>query len=114
MKKNVLTSLFWMCLPVFVVAQNVNDDLYFIPKKTEKKVEVTPTSRPATSVNRNSNTYVYNGDGTALVVNDKKGYSRDVDEYNRRYSARDNKFTVQDDTLYKELNLHVVFLSQDW
>ena len=103
MKKNVLTSLLWMCLPVCMVAQNVNDDLYFIPKKqAEKKVEVTQASHPATSVNRNSDTYVYNGKGTTLVVNDKKGYTRDVDEYNRRYSARDNQFTVQDDTLYIE------------
>ena len=38
MKKIVLFSLMMACLPLMMVAQNANNDLYFIPKKkTEKK-----------------------------------------------------------------------------
>ena len=41
MKKIVLVSLMLMSLPMLVKAQDVNDDLYFIPtKKTETKKEV--------------------------------------------------------------------------
>ena len=29
-----------------------------------------------------------------------KGKTRDVDEYNRRYDARDNEFVMDNDTLY--------------
>ncbi|WP_315352376.1 hypothetical protein [Phocaeicola abscessus] len=101
MKKIVLVSLMLMSLPMLVKAQDVNDDLYFIPtKKTETKKEVKQTDRPTVVVESNR-TNVYSGNGkTVVVVNDKKGYTRDVDEYNRRYTSRDNNFTLQDDTLY--------------
>ena len=100
MKKIVLVSLMLMNLPMLVKAQDVNDDLYFIPtKKTETKKEVKQTDRPTVVVESNR-TNVYSGNGKTVVVNDKKGYTRDVDEYNRRYTSRDNNFTLQDDTLY--------------
>ena len=37
MKKIVLTSLMMVCLPFLAVAQSVEDDLYFIPKKKAEK-----------------------------------------------------------------------------
>lgn len=41
MKKIVLASLMMVCLPYLAMAQSVDDDLYFIPKKkAEKKEEV--------------------------------------------------------------------------
>lgn len=33
MKKIVLLSLFALCLPLLVMAQSNNDDLYFVPSK---------------------------------------------------------------------------------
>ena len=40
MKKIVLASLMMVCLPYLAMAQSVDDDLYFIPKKkAEKKVQ---------------------------------------------------------------------------
>lgn len=36
MKKIVLLSLFALCLPLLVMAQSNNDDLYFVPSKEKK------------------------------------------------------------------------------
>ena len=97
MKGKLLISMLLACLPWLAMAQS-DDDLYFIPKK-EKKVEVkdkvgivpqsvmkkTVTELPA---------------GTKLVVKDVSGKTRDVDEYNRRYTAKDNNFSYSNDTLY--------------
>ena len=33
-----------------------------------------------------------------VVVKDVKGKVRDVDEYNRRYTSRDNNFSMENDT----------------
>ena len=33
-----------------------------------------------------------------VVVQDRKGRTRDVDEYNRRYDARENEFVMDNDT----------------
>ena len=90
MKKMTLISLLMVCMPFWVMAQSGNDDLYFIPKKkTEKKTVVekkTTTTTPSTTV----------------IVKDVQGNTRDVDEYNRRYTSRDNTFTMENDTLYIE------------
>lgn len=102
MKKIVWFSLIMFCLPLLVVAQNANDDLYFIPKKkAEKKA---PNSVPAKVVveSENAPTTVYASPGTMVVVKDVKGNVRDVDEYNRRYTSRDNTFAMENDTLYIE------------
>ena len=40
MKKIVLFSLMMACLPFMALAQSGNDDLYYIPKKMEKKEKV--------------------------------------------------------------------------
>ena len=101
MKKSVLVSLLLACLPLFVMAQS-NDDLYFIPKKkTEKKVT---SGTPAKVVIEKDKapTTVYAEPGSTVVVKDVKGNLRDVDEYNRRYTSRDNTFSMENDTLYIE------------
>lgn len=95
MKKNVIVLLVLACLPLWVVAQNTNDDLYFIPpKKVEKKEETVEKKSVATTG--------YVAPGTPIVVKDVKGNVRDVDEYNRRYTSRDNYFSMENDTLYIE------------
>ena len=91
MKKLVLVSLVMACLPFLAMAQT-NDDLYFIPKKkTEKKATTSAVT------NRSSSS-----SATTVVVKDLDGNVRDVDEYNRRYTSRDNTFTVENDTLFVE------------
>ena len=102
MKKIVLTSLMMVCLPFLAVAQSVEDDLYFIPKKkAEKKEEVKQEVKVAVPQKQN-NTTVYAAPGSTVVVKDVKGNMRDVDEYNRRYTSRDNTFSMENDTLYIE------------
>ena len=99
MKKWILASLVSACLPFMAMAQ-VADDLYYVPKKkeavkkTEKKVETSPVeSQPVQTTN------VYAVPGTTVVVKDAAGEIRDVDEYNRRYTSRENTFSFNNDTL---------------
>ena len=102
MKKMTLISLLMVCMPFWVMAQSSNDDLYFIPKKkTEKKTVEKKTTTVVVSDDEKS-TAVYATPGTTVVVKDAKGNTRDVDEYNRRYTSRDNTFTMENDTLYIE------------
>ena len=66
--------------------------------KQEKKV-----AAPVEEIVVKSNvpTTVYSSPGsTTVVVKDRKGNTRDVDEYNRRYDSRDNDFVMENDTLY--------------
>lgn len=105
MKKLVFLSLFALCLPWTLSAQSVDDDLYYVPskkkevvkqekKKTATEEVVVKTNRPTTIVSSQGN--------TTVVVKDRKGNTRDVDEYNRRFDSRDNDFVMEDDTLYIE------------
>ena len=104
MKKIVFLSLFALCLPWMVSAQSIDDDLYYIPSKDkkEKKQEKKVTSSAPTEeivVKSNAPTTVYTSPGnTTVVVQDRKGNTRDVDEYNRRYDSRENDFVMEDDT----------------
>ena len=92
MKKIVLASLMMVCLPYLAMAQSVDDDLYFIPKKkAEKKEEVKQEVKVVVPQKQNTTT-VYAAPGSTVVVKDVKGKVRDVDEYNRRYTSRDNNF----------------------
>ena len=100
MKGKLLVSMLVACLPWLAMAQS-NDDLYYIPKKQKKvekrqekyeKVGVVPKSVMNETINDLPA-------GTTFVVKDVKGNVRDVDEYNRRYSSRDNTFSYQNDTL---------------
>lgn len=111
MKKIVFLSLLALCLPWTLAAQSVEDDLYYVPskKKAEQKTEkteeqtvrkapenvvVVETQKPVVCTN--------SGNTTTIVVKDKKGNVRDVDEYNRRYNSKEYDFTQSEDTLYIE------------
>ncbi len=104
MKKIVFLSLFALWLPWVLSAQSIDDDLYYVPsKKKEEKTEKkkTPAATEAVVVKTNAPTTVYASPGnTTIVVKDRKGNIRDVDEYNRRYDAKDYKFSQENDTLY--------------
>lgn len=103
MKKIVWMLLFVACLPFGLMAQNANDDLYFVPKKKEKKEK--KAEKPAKVVveeKKSTSSTIYLTPGTTVVVKDVEGNVRDVDEYNRRYTSRDNTFTMENDTLYIE------------
>ncbi len=64
--------------------------------KTNRRRKNTPVKKePKKQV-----TNIYTSPGTTVVVQDRKGRTRDVDEYNRRYDARDNEFVMDNDTLY--------------
>ena len=97
MKKIVLFSLLMVCLPFMALAQSGNDDLYYIPKKkkTEKVQAKTVVKTEQTSVMGNGTQVT-----APIVVRDVNGNTRDLDEYNRRYSSRENEFTYENDTLY--------------
>ena len=110
MKKIVFLSLLALCLPWTLAAQSVEDDLYYVPsKKAEEKTEkteeqavrkapenviVVETQKPVVCTN--------SGTTTTIVVKDKKGNVRDVDEYNRRYNSKEYDFSQNEDTLYIE------------
>lgn len=98
MKKIVLFSLMMACLPFMALAQSGNDDLYYIPKKKEKKEKV----ETKTVVKTEKVSVAGNGAQVTapVVVRDVNGNTRDLDEYNRRYSSRENEFTYENDTLY--------------
>ena len=97
MKGKLLVSMLVACLPWLAMAQS-SDDLYFIPKK-EKKVEAKERVGivPRKVMNETVNELPA---GTRLVVKDVKGRTRDVDEYNRRYTSKDNTFSYENDTLF--------------
>ena len=96
MKKIVYFLLVALCLPIGLMAQSVDDDLYFVPSKDKKEKKETPVRKePKKQV-----TNIYTSPGTTVVVQDRRGRTRDVDEYNRRYDARDNEFVMDNDTLY--------------
>lgn len=100
MKKIVSVWLAMAFLPFMVMAQS-NDDLYFIPKKkAEQKGKV--TAAKVVVEKEKEPTTVYTSPSSAVVVKDVKGNVRDVDEYNRRYTSRDNTFKMENDTLYIE------------
>ena len=79
MKKIVLTSLMMVCLPYWAMSQSVDDDLYFIPKKTaEKKGEVKQEVKVVVPQKQNTTT-VYAAPGSTGVVKDGKGRVRGVE-----------------------------------
>ena len=102
MKKIILASLMLASLPFLATAQSAGDDLYFIPKKKTVKKEIVVTTPKTVVVNRDkASTQVYASPGSTVVVRDMQGRERDIDEYNRRYTSRDNTFTQDEDgTIY--------------
>lgn len=106
MKKVVFLWLLTLCLPWTLRAQVV-DDVYYVPSKhTVKKQDVKKETVVVTPVDEvvvksNAPTSVSMSGGTAtVVVRDRKGNVRDVDEYNRRYDVDDYAFSAANDTLY--------------
>ena len=96
MKIRLGVSLLIACLPWLAMAQN--DDLYFVPKKEKKaetKTEVRQVTRQTTTT---TTTTASVSPGTTVVVKDVTGKTRDIDEYNRRYTSRENTFSMQNDT----------------
>ena len=100
MKTRLGILLLTACMPWLAMAQN--DDLYFVPKKEKKaetKTEVRQVTRQTTTT---TTTTASVSPGTTVVVKDVTGKTRDIDEYNRRYTSRENTFSMQNDTLYIE------------
>ncbi len=101
-KSRIFASLLLAGLPWLMTAQS-NDDLYFIPKKqTEEKKEVKIQTGKTATVQKQTQASPSSIAPTSVVVKDASGKTRDIDEYNRRYTSRDNTFTMQNDTLYIE------------
>lgn len=97
MKRRIFTLLLIVVLPALAMAQS-NDDLYFVPKKNKKAER----KEEAKKVQRADAAAVFDTTAPKVVVKDATGKVRDVDEYNRRYSSRENTFAVENDTLYIE------------
>ena len=111
MKKILFTLLAAWALPMMLLAQSADDDLYFVPskKKVEKKetrvrVESSGPVRVETQgpvrVESSSATVVTSAKAPTVVVRDRKKNTRDVDSYNRRYDSSDYNFSSTNDTLY--------------
>lgn len=112
MRTAILISIMMVMLPIGTYAQY--DDMYFVPKKEEKKAESkeiqpvssgqevrrtsTSTSVPVLSESENGFTLTREADyGTSSAD------ERDVDEYNRRYMFYDGGSEEEEaDTLYDE------------
>ena len=45
MKKIVYFLLFALCLPIGLLAQSVDDDLYFVPSKDKQEKKETPVKK---------------------------------------------------------------------
>lgn len=94
MKKLLLILLVANLMPYALVAQSVDDDLYYVPsKKKEAKVDIKAPVKETTVV-------VQTETPVKVVVRDKKKQVRDIDEYNRRYDSSDYEFSADNDTLY--------------
>lgn len=105
MKKIWLLSLVLATLPWMASAQSAGDDIYYVPtkeKKTERKEAKQSYQR---TVQPSAHTQYGTESGrpniATVLVRDRNGKVRDVDEYNRRnYSADKNNFSMKNDTLY--------------
>ena len=99
-KRMVLATLLAGGALLCLQAQNVEDDLYFTPsKKKEVKKEVKQVVTPKATT---QSTVIVSSDApatTTIVVRDRQGKRRDVDEYNRRYESRKYDFAQENDTL---------------
>ena len=89
-----MTLLAVCALPMMLMAQSADDDLYYVPskKKVEKKEAPVRVESPVTVVTSTQ--------APAVVVRDTKKRVRDVDAYNRRYDTKDYTFSNENDTLY--------------
>ena len=95
MKKIVKLLLVAFWLSPVVMAQTY-DDLYYNPNKKDTSLRKEEKKK----VTERKRTYI--SADMPVVVKDRKGNVRDIDEYNRRYDAKENDFNVANDTLYVE------------
>ena len=108
MKTRIHFLIALMSLPLVLVAQNEDDDMYFVPNKkaakTEKVLNEDKLSRKNyTTMKRSADTNVGEKLNTETDVQYYTGNLRDVDEYNRRYSENSSlKARMVNDTLYIE------------
>ena len=98
MKGKVLVLLLMSGLPFAVMAQS-NDDLYFVPKKEKKAENATVVSKQSDS---NTKLTEQTSSTPAIVVKDNSGQTRDIDEYNRRYTSKNYTFKNEGDALVIE------------
>ena len=54
MKKIVYFLLFALCLPIGLLAQSVDDDLYFVPSKDKQEKKETPVKKETKQQDRKS------------------------------------------------------------
>lgn len=103
MKKILFTVFLCIGFPLVSMAQMV-DDVYFVPSKEEPKEsqeKVVVADVDEVVIKSDVPTSVYtDGNKATVVVRDRNGRMRDVDEYNRRYEADDYNFSTEDGTLY--------------
>ena len=64
MKKIIFLLLITLCLPIGLMAQSVDDDLYFVPSKD--KEEPAPVKKEP--VKRQSTTNIYATPGTTVIA----------------------------------------------
>ncbi|MGN0234577.1 MAG: hypothetical protein ACI4B5_09175 [Bacteroidaceae bacterium] len=97
MKRYLLLILSLMLLPYnTALAQNTDDDMYFIPTKKKAKSE-TPTKEESVTIKTNQP----QTSTLETQVDFHTGQLRDVDEYNRRGNGKENVTTrLVGDTLY--------------
>jgi hypothetical protein len=100
MKKSVILTLGLALLPWVATMAQTDDDLYYVPKKSTKSTTTTTTTTPTVRPAAATSSSAYTIAPATVVVRDRKGNTRDVDEYNRRYTSSQNDFSVENDTLY--------------
>src|SRR5574344_1409323 len=110
MKKIVLLMMLIGCLPLSMMAQS-EDDLYYVPSKKTTSTTTNKT-RPVsttTTVKTNKPTTVVvsspqNNSSTTVVVRRNRSNGRNIDEYNRRYSAEEDNNVSGNDVSYDNGN----------
>lgn len=98
MKSRILFSLVLAAIPFFGFAQ-MDDDMYFVPKKTTKEQ---PKKNAVTSADKPSDTPVSSGISyvPATTADYSGGTTRDIDEYNRRDRwTEDVETEAEDDSM---------------
>ncbi|WP_321437822.1 hypothetical protein [uncultured Bacteroides sp.] len=99
MKKIVRLLLIALCMSPMVKAQSY-DDLYYNPKKDAVQGRKDTLPEKVIKKQRGVERHTYVTSDMPVVVRDRQGNARDIDEYNRRYDASENDFEVANDTLY--------------
>lgn len=100
MKRRLLVWIAVLCMPLGMMAQ---DDIYFVPSRKAKTEKMEKTENSGKEVPAVTTTTVYTEPAeTVVVVRNRDGELRDVDEYNRRYDADEYDFQMEGDTLYVE------------